>query len=139
MKLMIIDDHAGVRHLIRHLLAKPGDAVCECASGSDAVCLAPAFKPDYVTVDIAMPGLNGFEATRAIRAIHPAARVVIVSAFDQVEFHAAATRAGAINYVKKDNLTQLRSVLLAGPEPVAQSSPTATPGAEQSNGSIETK
>jgi two-component system invasion response regulator UvrY len=114
MRLMIVDDHAGVRQLIRQLVALPGDAVRECASGNEAVPLARDFKPDYVTMDVRMAGLDGFEATRALCGDHPAVRVVIVTAFDQAELRRSAMAAGAVGYVAKEHLTQLRSVLLTG-------------------------
>lgn len=117
MKLMIIDDHAGVRELIRQLLAAPDDLVHECASGFEAVRLAPYFQPDWVTVDIRMPGPDGFATTRALRAVHPPVRVVVVSAYDEPEFRASATAAGAVAYVTKQNLADLRRVLFGGEIP----------------------
>ncbi len=112
MKLMIIDDHAGVRNLIRELVASPADAVCECASGSEAVRVARFFKPDYVTMDIRLPGLNGLEAAREICAALPETRLVVVTSFDQPEFRRTAAAVGAIGYVVKENLSELRSALL---------------------------
>jgi DNA-binding NarL/FixJ family response regulator len=111
MKLMIIDDHAGVRNLIRELVAAPSDAVCECADGSEAVRIARFFKPDFVTMDVRMPGLCGFEATRAIREAVPESRVVVVTAFDQPEFRRTAFAVGASGFVLKENLGELRAVL----------------------------
>ena len=83
MKVMIVDDHAGVRNLIRQLLAAPGDSFVECATGEDAVQTAGDFRPDYVTMDVRLPDLSGLEAARAIRAIHPPSRVIIVTSYDQ--------------------------------------------------------
>jgi DNA-binding NarL/FixJ family response regulator len=117
MTIMIIDDHSGMRKLIRHLIARPSDVVLEWDSGQEAVEALRHFRPDYVTVDINMPGPNGFATTRAILAQHPAARVVVVSAFDQPELRQDARAAGAIGYVSKGNLAELPGVLLgeAGP------------------------
>jgi len=112
MKLLIVDDHAGVRTMIRDLVSLPGDTVCECATGDDAVRVAREFAPDAVTMDVRLPGLGGFAATRAIRALVPSARVVIVSTYDQPELRFAAQTAGAADYLAKDHLENLRSVLL---------------------------
>src|ERR1051326_3198802 len=86
MKVMIVDDHAGVRNMIRQLLAAPGDSFLECASGEAAVQAAREFKPDYVTMDVRLPDLSGLEAARAIRALHPPTRVIIVTSYDQPLF-----------------------------------------------------
>lgn len=110
MKFMIVDDHPGVRDLVRQLVASPEDQVRECASGDEAVRIADEFKPDCVTMDVRMPGIDGIAATRAIRRRHPAARIVIVSTFDQAEFRQAARDAGAIAYVRKENLADLRTL-----------------------------
>ena len=96
MKVMIVDDHAGVRNLIRQLLAAPGDSFVECATGEDAVQTAGDFRPDYVTMDVRLPDLGGLEAARAIRAIHPPSRVIIVTSYDQPFLRQTASEVGAI-------------------------------------------
>src|SRR6266540_3051729 len=122
MKLMIVDDHAGIRNMIRPLLGGPDDTVVECALGEDAVKAARDFKPDYVTMDIRLPDLSGLEAARAIRAIHPPSRIVIVTSYDQPFLRQAAHEAGAFAYVVKDNLAELRSLLVGGRIPTARPS-----------------
>ena len=108
MKLMIVDDHAGIRRMIRQFTASSGDAVCECASGSEAVLKAREFTPDWVTMDIMMPGQDGFAATRSLVASVPAVRVIIVSTHDQPELRQLARNAGAVAFVAKDNLRDLK-------------------------------
>jgi DNA-binding NarL/FixJ family response regulator len=107
MNLMIVDDHAGVRRMIRDLLAAPGDLLQECASADEAVSLAGRFRPDCVTMDVHMPGQSAFAATRAIRAAHPDAHIVIVSSYDEPGLRLVALAAGAAAYVNKDNLAEL--------------------------------
>lgn len=110
MKLMIIDDHDGMRNSIRALISAPGDTVVECASGDEALealVTMRDFKPDCVTVDVNMPGLCAFKTMRAIRDAHPAARVVCVTSHDQPDYRRAALDAGASGYVAKDNLSDL--------------------------------
>jgi DNA-binding NarL/FixJ family response regulator len=118
MNLMIVDDHAGMRQMIRQIAGAPA-AVCECADGQEALARAGAFAPDFVTMDLRLPGISGLEATRAIVAAHPNARVVIVSTYDNAELRRAAAEAGASGFVAKDNLEELRSQLGAGPKPAA--------------------
>ena len=107
MKLMIVDDHEGMRNMIRQLIAAPGDSVLEYSSAGEALQRAAEFKPDCVTMDITMPGLDAFKAVRGIRAAHPSARVIFVSSHDQPDYRRAALEAGAVGYVLKDNLSEL--------------------------------
>jgi CheY-like chemotaxis protein len=120
MKVMIVDDHAGVRTMIRQLLAAPGDSFVECATGEAAVQTARDFKPDYITMDVRLPDLSGLEAARAIRVIHPASRLIIVTSYDQSFLRQTASEVGAIGYVLKDNLAELRSLLADGTLPPSQ-------------------
>jgi len=118
---MIVDDHEGMRKMIRHLISSSGDTVLECASGDEALRAAGAFKPDYVTMDINMAGLCAFEATRGIRAAHPASRVIFVTSHDQPDYRRMAKEAGASGYVLKEDLSELylhvaAKRLLSGPK-----------------------
>jgi len=121
MKMMIVDDHAGVRTMIRQLLAAPGDCFVECPTGEAAVQAARDFKPDYITMDIRLPDLSGLEAARAIRDIHPPSRVIIVTSYDQPFLRQSACEVGAVAYILKDNLAELRSLLQGGTIPPFQS------------------
>jgi DNA-binding NarL/FixJ family response regulator len=107
MKLMIVDDHEGMRSTIRRLIASPGDDVLECASADEALRQFSEFKPDCVTMDVSMPGSCAFKATRAIREAHPTVRVVFVTSHDLPDYRRAAFDAGASDFVVKDNLTDL--------------------------------
>jgi DNA-binding NarL/FixJ family response regulator len=107
MRLMIVDDHSGMRTAIKALIAAPGDIVIECASGDEALEALTDFRPDCVTVDVNMPGRCAFETMRAIRKAHPGARIVCVTSHDQVDFRRAAFEAGAAGYVAKDDLSDL--------------------------------
>jgi DNA-binding NarL/FixJ family response regulator len=124
MRLIIVDDHAGVRKMIRNLVAGPDDAVCECASGYEAVMVAEGFLPDCVTMDVRMPGdIGGFAAVRRLLRAHPGVRIVVVSSFDVPELREAAQSLGAVGYVTKDNLSNLRSLLSSE----IPGEPTSTP------------
>ena len=115
MKLMIVDDHAGVREMIRQIAGSPGDLIRECASGEEAVALAGEFAPDWVTMDLQMPGIGGLNAARRIVALQPAATIVIVSAYDLPELRLAAAVAGAAGFVRKDSLFELQHRLKPAP------------------------
>jgi CheY-like chemotaxis protein len=123
MKVMIVDDHAGVRNMIRQLLAAPGDSFVECATASHAVEAARDFKPDYVTMDVRLPDLSGLEAACAIRDVHPPSRIIIVTSYDQPFLRQTASELGAIAYVLKDDLSKLRSLLVGQVTAPSQSNP----------------
>jgi CheY-like chemotaxis protein len=110
MNLMIVDDHAGVRRMIRDLLAVPGEPLAECNSADAAVRQSADFQPDVVTMDIRMPGRCAFAATRAIRTACPGAHVIIVTSYDEPDLRQSAREAGAAAYVMKDNLSELPGV-----------------------------
>jgi twitching motility two-component system response regulator PilH len=65
-KILIVDDSATERHVLNSLLTKAGYEVVSCDSGDDAIVKARLTMPDLILMDVVMPGLNGFQATRAI-------------------------------------------------------------------------
>lgn len=89
----------------------PGITFQECDSGQAAIATAREFKPHWVTMDIKMPGPDGFETTRALKQAHPDARVLIVTSFNDPHFRDLAHSAGAAGFILKENLLALRLML----------------------------
>ncbi len=102
--LLLIEDQTLMRQGLRTLLElEPGMSVIgEAADGESGVRQALALRPDVVLMDVQMPGLNGVEATAAICAAWPAARVIILTTFDRDDYVFQAIRAGAMGYLLKD-------------------------------------
>jgi CheY-like chemotaxis protein len=113
-KLLIADDHAPMRQTLRALLAPLARDIHEAIDGGHAVRLFNEQQPDWVVMDVQMKPMNGLEATRAIRRRYPAARIVIVTQYDDADLKAAAAAAGACAYVLKDNLAALTQILAPG-------------------------
>lgn len=111
MRLMIVDDHPPAREMIRQFLALPGVTVCECGSGEEALQRVREFKPHWITVDVSMPGLNGFQTTQALRAEHPPARIVIITSYNESHYRQRSREAGAVALVSKENLITVRILL----------------------------
>jgi DNA-binding NarL/FixJ family response regulator len=104
IKLMIVDDHAETRVLIRELLGRFAGEIRECANGKEAAAQCADFCPDLVTMDLNMPLTGGLETTRRVLAANPAARVIVITQFDTPECRRAALRAGACHFFSKNNL-----------------------------------
>lgn len=105
VRVLVADDHTIVRQgLCAILHAHPDvEVVGEASDGREAVQLAAELQPDVVIMDIAMPKLNGLEATRQIAAQQPDVRVLILSMYTDIEHVLHALRAGACGYVRKED------------------------------------
>jgi DNA-binding NarL/FixJ family response regulator len=101
--LVLADDHTMVRQGFRRLLEYETDfeVVGEAQEGRDAVQLVRRLRPTVVLMDIAMPRLNGLEATRQIRAEDPKAKIVILSAHSDDAYVNGALEAGAAGFLQK--------------------------------------
>lgn len=108
---MIVDDHPPAREMIRQFVELPGVTFCECESGEEALQRVRDFKPHWVTMDVSLPGLNGFQATQALRAEHPAARIIIITGHNESHYRQLSRAAGAVALIPKDNLMALRIML----------------------------
>ena len=104
IKVMLVEDHVLVREGTRELLDQENDleVVAEAGDGVEAVQLAAEHRPDIVIMDIAMPRLNGLEATKQIKAADPAIAVLVLTAYDDDQYIFAFLEAGAAGYVLKD-------------------------------------
>jgi CheY-like chemotaxis protein len=113
MTLLIVDDNASVRRLIKTILANRADDIHECADGVDALAIYSIVQPDFVLMDISMKGLDGITATRRIKMAYPGAMVIIVTDYDEPPLREAAQAAGACGYVLKENLFEVDRLLAA--------------------------
>lgn len=104
IRIVIADDHKFVREGTRELLQKENDlqVVGEAGDGDEAVKLVTDLKPDVVIMDIAMPRLNGIEATKQIKAIFPRTAILILTGYDYDQYVFALLEAGAAGYLLKD-------------------------------------
>jgi len=104
MKIIICDDQAVVRDGLEMLLTleKDIEVLGTAQDGNDAVELVSKKQPDLVLMDLKMPGMNGIEATRQIRAKYPEVKVLVLTTYDDDEWVFDAIRAGASGYLLKD-------------------------------------
>ena len=101
--ILIVDDSPTETFRFKEILTKHGYDVLEASNGADGVTLAKAEQPDLVSMDVVMPGVNGFQATRQITRDEDTKHipVVIVSTKDQATDRVWGKRQGAIDYLIK--------------------------------------
>ncbi len=103
IRLLLADDHRMLREGLRRSLEELGFAVAaEARNGAEALDLVRTAGPDVVLMDITMPGIDGVEATRRIRAEHPTVRILVLTMHADQDILTEAIRAGANGYLVKD-------------------------------------
>lgn len=104
IRILLAEDHIIVREGTRELLQREQDieVVGEASDGEESVRLAEKLKPDVVIMDIAMPKLNGIEATKQIKKNVPTTAVLILTAYDNEQYIIALLEAGAAGYLLKN-------------------------------------
>jgi len=105
IRLLIVDDHSVVRRGLETLLGTFADIeiVGTAADGNEAVQLAAERHPDIILMDLSMPNLDGFQATRQILAANPTIRIVALTSFSEQRKVFDAISSGAIGYLLKDS------------------------------------
>jgi two-component system cell cycle response regulator DivK len=102
-RILIVDDHEDNRRILRDLLGSAGFQVLEATTGEDAVAQARATVPELILMDIQLPGIDGYEATRRIKADEALRRIplIVVTSYALSGDDAKALAAGADAYVAK--------------------------------------
>jgi DNA-binding NarL/FixJ family response regulator len=105
LRLLLADDHTVVRQGLRKVLEARSDweVVAEAGDGREAVRQAEALKPDVAILDVAMPLLNGIEATRQMAKRVPATRILVLSMHADEAYLTQILQAGATGYLLKDS------------------------------------
>jgi len=104
IRVLVADDHPAFREGLVRVMAEQGDieVIAQAGDGEEAVKLASQLRPDVAVLDVAMPKLNGIEATKSIKAACPNTAVLIVSAYGYGPYVLGAIEAGASGYLLKD-------------------------------------
>lgn len=119
LRLLVVDDHPTIRRLVSLRLSTEPDleVVGEAADGAAALELAEALRPDVVLLDLSMPVMDGLEALPRLRSLLPAARLVVLSGFDQVAIRERVSTLGADAYVEKGSSLDLLVEVIRGAAP----------------------
>lgn len=107
-RVLIADDHTLFRQGMRNLIASEADieVVGEASTGNEAISLAETTRPDLVLMDVSMPGLSSFEATRQLKRSRPDLKVLFLTMYDDEDYLLESMQAGASGYILKDSPTE---------------------------------
>ena len=111
MRLLVAEDNEQMRDLIKTIMTDPAYTIFECADGGSAALMYDSVHPDCVLMDVEMKPIDGITATRLIKASHPEAKIIIVTNYGDKRTRAAATQAGAVGFLEKENLVSLRKLV----------------------------
>jgi DNA-binding NarL/FixJ family response regulator len=106
-KVMLVEDDEGFRRSLAGLLMSrfPSIVLDEAADGAEAMEKVKNLLPQLVFMDIKLPGQNGLEVTKRIKALYPDIKVIILTSYDSPEYHEAARACGAYHFLSKGSST----------------------------------
>ena len=126
IRVMVVDDHPMWRDAVARDLTEAGyEVVATVTDGAQALRVAGPARPDVVVLDLQLPDMSGVEVTRGLRAAHPAARVLVLSASGEQQDVLDAVKAGAVGYLLK---SAARPEFLDAVRRTAGGDPVFTPG-----------
>jgi len=111
MTVLLVDDHRGIRELEKTMFASMFDTFYESSSGEEAIKIYKAHKPDWVLMDYKMDGINGIEAIKKIKENDSAAKIIMVTQYDDNELKKTAFNAGVAAYILKENLSEIQNFI----------------------------
>ena len=100
-QMLIVEDERDICECLQQFFSERGFAVVSAFSGEEALELLKEQPVDVILLDLLLPGLSGIEVLRRAKQLHPQARVVIVTALDQIDLRNQAHRYGAADYITK--------------------------------------
>ena len=111
MKILVADDNQEMRRLIRRMVSDLAETIYESADGGEAVAAYAEHRPDWALMDIKMKPVDGLAATREIKTRFPDARIIILTNYDDADLREEALRAGALEYIVKQRMVEMRRIL----------------------------
>jgi CheY-like chemotaxis protein len=112
LKVLVADDHANFRRAFKSLF-RPNEAdIVECNDGYEALKAYATHHPDWVVMDFDMAPMDGLTATETLTKQFPEARVVLITLHGGDDIRDAVRKAGAVAYVRKENLLEARDLIL---------------------------
>jgi CheY-like chemotaxis protein len=108
-RILIVDDNGPFREVLKESLQMsfPTVAIDEVADGAEVLREVDAFFPDLIFMDIKLPGENGLELTKKIKATHPNITILVLTSYDIPEYREAAFQCGADRFLAKTSLNRM--------------------------------
>lgn len=97
--------------MIKNIVSDLVNEITECENGEDALELYSKHQPDWVLMDIKMKNISGLTATQQIKTVFADAKIIIVTNYDDPYFRQSAKKAGAVDYILKENMLDIRRIL----------------------------
>ncbi|MEK4566519.1 response regulator [Alkalihalobacillus sp. FSL R5-0424] len=111
-KLLVVDDQYGIRVLLNEILQKDGYSVHQAANGVQALSIVQDENPDLILLDMKIPGMDGLEILRRIKVTHPDIRVIMMTAYGELNLINEAIELGAVSYFSKPfDIDDVRQVI----------------------------
>ncbi len=114
MTILLVDDNSKFRAFVKKMLLSSIhnlEKIYECEDGKKAISMYGEIKPEWVLMDIELPKIDGLEASRRIKKEFPDAKIVIVSQYNDIQYHETAKSIGINEYIQKDNLDNLINLI----------------------------
>jgi two-component system response regulator (stage 0 sporulation protein F) len=108
-KILIVDDQYGIRVLLDEVFRKEGYQTYQAANGTQALSIAEKDEPDLVILDMKIPGMDGLEILRRIKSLNQSMRVIMITAYGELDLIQEAMRLGALtHFTKPFDIDELR-------------------------------
>jgi CheY-like chemotaxis protein len=111
MKLLIVEDNARMRRMIRQIVSDCAEQIFECEDGAEASTAYAENRPDWVLMDIEMNKTDGLTAARQIRSEFADAKIIFVTNYDDAAFRDSARETGTVDYILKENLLDILPII----------------------------
>ncbi|MBA4494024.1 response regulator [Paenactinomyces guangxiensis] len=112
-KVLVVDDQYGIRLLLKEVFSGDHIDIFQAANGKQALEIIRKEKPDLILLDMKMPGMDGLEILRRLRKIDPGTKVIMMTAYGELDMVAEASRLGALSHFTKPfDIEELRSEVM---------------------------
>lgn len=111
-KILVVDDQFGIRVLLKELLEQDGYSIYQAANGPGALQIVQDERPDLILLDMKIPGMDGLEILRHIRDIDPAVKVIMMTAYGELDLVREADELGVVaHFTKPFDIEVIRQVI----------------------------
>lgn len=112
-KILVVDDQYGIRLLLQEVFSKENVHIFQASNGKQALDIIQTEKPDLILLDMKMPGMDGLELLRRLRKFNTQAKVIMMTAYGELDMVAEASRLGALtHFTKPFDIEELRTEVL---------------------------